>query len=45
MLLRQWISATPLLVRQGKNERFQRLDSGVANIAYAKDRIWEKELK
>lgn len=27
-----------------KNERFQRLDGGVANIAYAKSRIWKKDI-
>lgn len=29
---------------KAKNERFERLDGGVANIAYAKDRIWKKDV-
>lgn len=35
----------PCWYAKAKNERFQRLDSGVANIAYAKDRIWKKDLQ
>ncbi len=35
----------PCWYAKAKNERFQRLDGGVANIAYAKDRIWKKDLQ
>ena len=35
----------PCWYAKAKNERFERLDGGVANIAYAKDRIWKKDLK
>lgn len=35
----------PCWYAKAKNERFERLDGGVANIAYAKNRIWEKDLK
>ncbi len=34
----------PCWYAKGKNERFERLDGGVANIAYAKNRIWKKDL-
>ncbi|WP_322174391.1 MBL fold metallo-hydrolase [Acutalibacter caecimuris] len=34
----------PCWYGKAKNERFQRLDGGIANIAYAKDRIWKKDL-
>ena len=35
----------PCWYAKAKNERFQRLDGGVANIAYAKERIWKKDLQ
>lgn len=34
----------PCWYAKAKNERFERLDGGVANIAYAKDRIWKKDV-
>lgn len=30
---------------KAKSERFELLNGGVANIAYAKNRIWEKDLR
>ena len=35
----------PCWYAKAKNECFQRLDGGVANIAYAKNRIWKKDLQ
>ena len=35
----------PCWYAKAKNERFERLDGGVANIAYAKDRIWKKDVQ
>ena len=34
----------PCLYAKEKNERFERFDGGVANIAYAKNRIWKKDI-
>ncbi len=33
----------PCRYAKAKNERFQRLDGGMANIAYARNRIWKKD--
>ncbi len=35
----------PCWYAKEKNERFQRLDGKVANIAYAKGRIWKKQIQ
>jgi len=37
-------SGIPCLYAKEKNERFERYDGGVANIAYSKDRIWKKDI-
>jgi len=34
----------PCWYAKAKNERFERLDGGVANIAYAKNRIWKRDV-
>lgn len=34
----------PCWYAKAKNERYERLDGGVANIAYAKGRIWKKDV-
>ncbi len=34
----------PCFYAKKKDERFRRLDGGIANIAYAKNRIWKKDV-
>ena len=35
----------PALYAKAKDEHFRRLDGGLANIAYSRDRIWKKQVR